>query len=386
MTVDRRAFLKATGATALFVNAPGDLVAGAAHAATSTTANWDAGSVRHILPTVSDTRILIKVSLATPQAEAPTLRVGSKTVRGQMSDTRGEFWQFHATDLQPGRNYRLSLTGNRGRALCQPWDLATFPSPDARPEKFRVLFLSCVGGHEAMRHELVDDQMLAIRLKAAGTPLLLAGSSGRVRVRMYVGARETLRGWRKNTSAGRALRGRSWARRVVSVRERNIVLAQVDAGPLVPRRTAGRLAGTLGATSRWLWVRPAVLRLVEYAAALALTMPLGERAWVPAAAFLLLLVTASHHYDELYRVLGRLAPPPRLSAALGLGLVGRLVVAALLALFASRPDPAGALGRGGLWAFAAALGMLFLVVEPARVLREVRRQPALDPVTGAAGD
>ena len=53
-----------------------------------------------------------------------------------------------------------------------------------------------------MRHELVDDQMLAVRLKAAGTPLLLASSGGRVRVRMYVGARETLRGWRKNTSAG----------------------------------------------------------------------------------------------------------------------------------------------------------------------------------------
>ena len=59
-----------------------------------------------------------------------------------------------------------------------------------------------VGGHEAMRHELVDDQMLAVRLKAAGTPLALAGSAGRVRVRMYVGTRETLRGWRKNTSAG----------------------------------------------------------------------------------------------------------------------------------------------------------------------------------------
>ncbi len=59
-----------------------------------------------------------------------------------------------------------------------------------------------VGGHEAMRHELVDDQMLAVRLKAAGSPLALAGSGGRVRVRMYVGARETLRGWRKNTSAG----------------------------------------------------------------------------------------------------------------------------------------------------------------------------------------
>lgn len=59
-----------------------------------------------------------------------------------------------------------------------------------------------VGGHKAMRHELVDDQMLAVRLKAAGTPLALAGSAGRVRVRMYVGARETVRGWRKNTSAG----------------------------------------------------------------------------------------------------------------------------------------------------------------------------------------
>jgi chlorobactene glucosyltransferase len=59
-----------------------------------------------------------------------------------------------------------------------------------------------VGGHAAMRHELVDDQQLATRLKAAGTPLLLASSGGRVHVRIYVGARETLRGWRKNTSAG----------------------------------------------------------------------------------------------------------------------------------------------------------------------------------------
>ncbi len=59
-----------------------------------------------------------------------------------------------------------------------------------------------VGGHEAMRYELVDDQALAVSLKKAGTPLALAGSGGRVRVRMYVGARETLRGWRKNTSAG----------------------------------------------------------------------------------------------------------------------------------------------------------------------------------------
>ena len=107
--------------------------------------------MRHILPTVSDTRMLIKVSLATPQTEAPTLRVGNTSVRGRMSDTRGEFWQFHVTDLAPGRPHRLSLVGPRGRSLCQPWDLATFPGPDERPSQFRVLFLSCVGGHEAMK-------------------------------------------------------------------------------------------------------------------------------------------------------------------------------------------------------------------------------------------
>ncbi len=96
-----------------------------------------------------------------------------------------------------------------------------------------------VGGHEAMRHELVDDQMLAIRLKAAGTPLALAGSGGRVHVRLYVGARETLRGWRKNTSAG--LGG-------------SVAVATILAGagaasalaPVVALARGPRLAGVLG--------------------------------------------------------------------------------------------------------------------------------------------
>ena len=28
-----------------------------------------------------------------------------------------------------------------GRALCQPWEISTFPALDARPEKLRVLTL-----------------------------------------------------------------------------------------------------------------------------------------------------------------------------------------------------------------------------------------------------
>src|SRR5262249_17043899 len=51
--------------------------------------------------------------------------------------------------LKPGRPYTLALAGNRGRALCQPWSLATFPTPDEKPQSFRVLFYTCAGGHEA---------------------------------------------------------------------------------------------------------------------------------------------------------------------------------------------------------------------------------------------
>lgn len=151
MTFDRRTFLKGTGAASLFLNAHSDLLATSANAATPSNAVWDAGLVRHLLPQVSDTRLVIKASFARPLAEAPTLRVGSMRVRGQMSDTRGEFWQFHATGLRPSRPHRLALTDSGGRPMCQPWEISTFPAPDERPERFRVLFISCVGGHEAMK-------------------------------------------------------------------------------------------------------------------------------------------------------------------------------------------------------------------------------------------
>ena len=38
---------------------------------------WDAGRVRHLLPTVSDSRVLVKVSFRSPLMEAPTLRIGN---------------------------------------------------------------------------------------------------------------------------------------------------------------------------------------------------------------------------------------------------------------------------------------------------------------------
>jgi hypothetical protein len=95
--------------------------------------------------------MLIKASFRTPLMEAPTLHIGGTAVRGRMIDTRGEFWQFHAADLKPRRPCMLALSGSRGRALCEPWSVATFPGPDERPQSFRVLLYTCAGGHDAFR-------------------------------------------------------------------------------------------------------------------------------------------------------------------------------------------------------------------------------------------
>jgi hypothetical protein len=117
---------------------------------------------------------------------------------------------------------------------------------------------------------------------------------------------------------------------------------------------------------------------VEYAGLLALTAALPGTG-AGASAYLLLLVVAWHHYDDLYRVLHRLRPPHRVSRVLGLGWPGRLLVVAGLVLVG------GAVGRAGLWVLAAGLGILFLVVEPARVLGEVRSRPDLSTEGGADG-
>ena len=146
--IQRREFLRASSAVALSAAIPADLFAQSAAVRPPADKQWDAGTLRHLLPTVSDTRMLIKASFSAPLDAEPRLRVGDVTVRGRMSDTRGEHWHFHATDLAPGRRYALSLMGSRGEALCEPWQLSTFPSPGEGPDRFRLLIYTCGGGHE----------------------------------------------------------------------------------------------------------------------------------------------------------------------------------------------------------------------------------------------
>lgn len=144
--IDRRRFLAGSAGamgTAFFGRFPLEAMAQEAPPAIE---GWDAGRVRHILPTVSDSRILIKVSFDRPLSDAPILRLGTTTVTGKMSDTAGEYWQFHAGDLEPAQRYTLALQGAEGGSLCEPWPLSTFPAPESNPERVRVLFFSCAGG------------------------------------------------------------------------------------------------------------------------------------------------------------------------------------------------------------------------------------------------
>lgn len=146
MPSDRRQFLIGTFGATVLAALPAELFA----ESTSPQEQWSSGRVRHLLPTVSDTEMLIKVSFITPLGIAPTLKIGATRVRGTMNDTRGEFWQFRATGLRPGRRYTLSLTASNGRPLCDAWELSAFPAATALPGRFRILFFSCAGGHESL--------------------------------------------------------------------------------------------------------------------------------------------------------------------------------------------------------------------------------------------
>src|SRR5439155_1759332 len=96
-STNRRDFLRASAAAALSAAVPADLFAQSETKQSSPGAIWDSGSIRHLLPTVSDSRMLIKVSFTAPLEGEPRLRVGDLTVRGSMGDTRGEHWHFYAT-------------------------------------------------------------------------------------------------------------------------------------------------------------------------------------------------------------------------------------------------------------------------------------------------
>ena len=187
------------------------------------------------------------------------------------------------------------------------------------------------------------------------------------------------------TSAGRTLRARSWPAEPVLDREREIVLAQVDGGPLVPATAAARFAGRPGGRERFLWVRPALLRAGEYLAGARADGRAGRRrsgCRASACCCSWWRRTTTTTCTGCSTGCGRRRHCPGCSAWAS---PDGCWWWPCLALLGARHD---AVGEGGLWVLAGWLGILYLVAEPARVLREVRTTaggPIDVPTEGAVG-
>jgi hypothetical protein len=123
----------------------------AAGAAPPVSPGFDNGSVEHLLSTVTHERLLLKASFARPLGEAPRLRVAGGTVAGRRGDSAGRFWRWDVDGLRAGRRHELRLLSGRGRSLTEPWSIRTFPGPQSRPERLRLLIFTCAGGHDVLR-------------------------------------------------------------------------------------------------------------------------------------------------------------------------------------------------------------------------------------------
>jgi len=103
---------------------------------------------------------LLKASFKRQLDLPPVLLINNERIKGERTDTRGAFWQFQASGLKPGTTHKLSLATSDGQSLCQPWELATLPAPDDRPEKLRLLVYSCAGGHDIFAKEHTNFEFL----------------------------------------------------------------------------------------------------------------------------------------------------------------------------------------------------------------------------------
>ena len=131
-----------------------------------------------------------------------------------------------------------------------------------------------VGGHARIRDRMVDDVILATRVKRAGGLLVPAPAGGLARLRMYHGGREVWEGWSKNASFG--VEGGAAKALVGAATVAALALVPVAASAEGLRRGDRRLAaaGLVGTASLLAlqrlttWAVPTPLR---YSA----TMPLG---------------------------------------------------------------------------------------------------------------
>ncbi|KLN63419.1 alkaline phosphatase D family protein [Vibrio sp. VPAP30] len=147
--IGRRNLLKAAGIAAGSTIISSS-IAGNAIAQDNSTEAWNAGDVKHIIPTANADRFLIKVSFHSRQKSQPYMAINGRKIPGKQSDPIGRFWQFDITDLKPDTQYKLQLVNSGGTVLCDSWPLKTFPAHGSMPEKVRILAYTCAGGDDNM--------------------------------------------------------------------------------------------------------------------------------------------------------------------------------------------------------------------------------------------
>jgi hypothetical protein len=150
VSATRREFLQ-RGSEVAAASVLGGLWIEAAAAAPPAPPGFDAGPLQHLLATANHERLLVKASFARPLDEAPRLRVAGTSIRGRRSDHAGRFWRWDVDGLAAGRPHELRLRDGRGRTLTEPWEIKTFPRPQSRPERVRLLIFTCPGGHDAIQ-------------------------------------------------------------------------------------------------------------------------------------------------------------------------------------------------------------------------------------------
>ena len=147
--------------------------------------DWDQGFVIHVLPTVSDNRIILKASF-TKSLSNTRLKVNTSYYFGQKLDTEGYNWCFDAQNLSPNTTYQLTLEDGTGLKLCDSWPLTTFPAFNTSPSHLRILVFTGSGGNDACRTWYGTGQIpLSIRQKLLNkalsfNPDVLIGSGDQI--------------------------------------------------------------------------------------------------------------------------------------------------------------------------------------------------------------
>lgn len=141
------------------------LQAAAAAAAAGCAGGEPGQSVDHLLPSADHRRILLKASFRRSLDAAPVLSANGLKVPGRRSDSRGLFWSFDADGLRADTEHELVLETRQGRLFGEAWTLRTFPAPDTRPPRFRLLAYTCAGGPDPGLDPILRRCVIPIRAR-----------------------------------------------------------------------------------------------------------------------------------------------------------------------------------------------------------------------------